>query len=77
MKTLIESLVATRFAVPSTADQDGGDTITIERRCQLQGPAKWAVKRGGNVLCKDGSWEFFCNGRVRRILRRDVRGAAD
>ena len=72
MKTLIESLVATRFAVPSTADQDGGDTITIERRCQLKGPAKWAVKRGGNVLCKDGSWEleFMPSSRTDAFLTR-------
>lgn len=34
------------------------DEITIENVRQPDGPDRWAIRKGGSCLAKDGNWEF-------------------
>lgn len=37
---------------------EGFDGVKVERAQQMEGPAKWAVRRSGNVLSRSGEWDW-------------------
>lgn len=37
---------------------EGFDGVKVERAQQMAGPAKWAVRRSGNVLSRSGEWDW-------------------
>lgn len=53
--------VVTRYTIDGDPRRLGADDIHIERAKQLQGPAKWAVRRLGDCLNKNGEWEWEPN----------------
>lgn len=50
--------VITKYTIDGDPRRLGSDDIHIERAKQLEGPAKWAVRRLGECLNKQGEWEY-------------------
>jgi hypothetical protein len=50
--------VISRYTIDGNPRSSGSDAIHIERAKQIEGPAKWAVRRHGDCLNKQGEWEY-------------------
>jgi hypothetical protein len=52
-----QGAIVSAYAIP-TSDKPFAEEITIQRMRQIDGPALWSVKLGGNCLNKSGEWEW-------------------
>lgn len=50
--------VITKYTIDGDPRRLGADDIHIERAKQIEGPPKWAVRRMGECLNKQGDWEY-------------------
>jgi hypothetical protein len=46
------------LSVELVPDGRGGALVTLERAPQRDGPDRWAIRRGGNALGRDGEFEY-------------------
>src|SRR5690349_8926673 len=54
------------------ADKPHRSQVTLDRVRQSDGEDKWAVRKGSEVLCKNGKWEYepMPSNRTEAFLRR-------
>lgn len=57
-RELLELAAITKYTIDGDPRRLGSDDIHIERAKQVEGPPKWAVRRMGECLNKQGEWEY-------------------
>lgn len=60
-KIKMDDLVPVKYEIPekkSDKNQIRVDNVFIEQRKQRDGSIKWVVIKGGNVLNRNGYWEY-------------------
>jgi hypothetical protein len=53
-----QGVEVTKYTIDGDPRRLGSDDIHIERAKQIEGPPKWAVRRMGECLNKQGEWEW-------------------